>query len=73
MPLLLAWGELCRCTPGQIQAARERIPALTPQCQEDFKHGVSELLLPVSPASAKHACLSSTEESLDVLVGQTFG
>lgn len=35
--------------------------------QEDFRDGVSVLPLPVSPASAKHACLPSTEESLDIL------
>lgn len=35
--------------------------------QEDFRDGISVLLLPVSPDSAKHACLPSTEESLDIL------
>lgn len=35
--------------------------------QEDFRDGLCALPLPVSPASAKHACLPSTEESLDVL------
>lgn len=35
--------------------------------QEDFRDGPSVLQLPVSPASAKHACLPSTEESLDIL------
>lgn len=35
--------------------------------QEDFRDGISVLPLPVSPASAKHARLPSTEESLDIL------
>lgn len=35
--------------------------------QEDFRDGLSVLPLSVSPASAKHAHLPSTEESLDIL------
>lgn len=56
---------------GEDTSADSSVPILD-DCekaakQEDFRDSVSVLLLPVSPASAKHACLLSTEESLDIL------
>lgn len=56
---------------GEDTSADSSVPILD-DCekaakQEDFRDSVSVLLLPVSPASAKHACLLSREESLDML------